>query len=232
MSVDIVGSSVITSDGINAFANASASGSSVKPKYFVFSSHDLVVDPTLRADDIDGWITKEISLYQKVDDNTVEFVCDVTPTEAIDYMRFCGLLLEDGTLFQIAKPSFPMPPSMRQTFKIQTAYENASELLEFKYVPFSEEEQSLSILDSSITIGLQTIQNAELDGLIKRKMVEVSSEIKQLKDTKKLVENRLNILEQRTTESELSSLDTNLSIGLQTIENSTEIGLIKNKIGV
>ena len=165
-----VGSSIITADGINALANASASGTSVKPKYFMFSNQDLVLDPNLSASDITGWRTQDINLYQKVDDKTVEFVCYVAPTEARDYARVCGLYLEDGTLFMVAKPPYPFPPSLRQTFKIQMVYENIDGLLDFKYVSFSEEEQSLSILDTSISLGLQTMENAKEIGLIKNKI--------------------------------------------------------------
>jgi hypothetical protein len=165
-----VGSSIITADGINALANASASGTSVKPKYFKFSNQNLVLDPNLGQSDITGWRTQDINLYQKVDDKTVEFVCDVAPTEASDYARVCGLYLDDGTLFMVAKPPYPFPPSLRQTFKIQMVYENIDGLLDFKYVSFSEEEQSLSILDTSISLGLQTMENAKEIGLIKNKI--------------------------------------------------------------
>ena len=165
-----VGSSIVTVDGINALVNASASGTSVKPKYFKFSNQDLVLDPNLSASDITGWRTQDINLYQTIDDKTVEFVCDVIPTEAIGYARVCGLYLDDGTLFMVAKPPYPFPPQLRQTFKIQMVYENATGLLDFKYVPFSEEEQSLSILDTSISLGLQTMENAKEVGLIKSKI--------------------------------------------------------------
>ena len=165
-----VGSSVITGKGIEALANATASGTSIKPKYFKFSNQNLVLDPNLDKDDISGWCLHDITLHQTIDEKTVEFVCDVPPDEANDYTRVCGLYLDDGTLFMVAKPPYPFPPSLRQTFKIQMVYENATELLDFKYVPFSEEEQSLSILDTSISLGLQTIENAKEIGLIKSKI--------------------------------------------------------------
>ena len=161
-----VGSSIITADGINALANASASGTSVKPKYFKFSNQNLVLDPNLSASDITGWRTQDINLYQKVDDRTVEFVCDVAPTEASDYSRVCGLYLDDGTLFMVAKPPYPFPPSLRQTFKIQMVYENATGLLNFQYVPFSEEEQDLSLLNSNCVLGNIALKNsAKLNGI-------------------------------------------------------------------
>lgn len=165
-----VGSSIVTADGINALVEASASGRSVKPKYFRFSNQDLVLDPNLSAADIHSWRTQDIDLYMSIDEKTVEFVCDVIPTEATDYTRLCGLYLEDGTLFMVAKPPYPFPPSLRQTFKIQRVYENIEGLLDFKYIAFSETEQSLSILDTSVSLGLQTMENAKEIGLIKSKI--------------------------------------------------------------
>ena len=161
-----VGSSIITADGINALANASASGTSVKPKYFKFSNQNLVLDPNLGQSDITGWRTQDINLYQKVDDKTVEFVCDVAPTEASDYARVCGLYLDDGTLFMVAKPPYPFPPSLRQTFKIQMVYENIDGLLDFKYVAFSQTEQDLSLLNATAVSGNQILKNTlKLEGI-------------------------------------------------------------------
>ncbi len=161
------GKSIVTADGINALANASASGGSVKPKYFKFSSQDLVLDPNLSASDIDGWRTQNIDLYQKVDERTVEFVCDVIPTEATDYTRVCGLYLDDGTLFMVAKPPYAFPPTLRQTFKIQMVYENADELLDFKYVSHDETEQDLSILNTNATLGSLIYETREIAEKIK-----------------------------------------------------------------
>jgi hypothetical protein len=155
----MVGKSIITADGINALANASASGTSVKPKYFKFSNQDLVLAPNLSASDLTGWRTQDINLYQKVDDRTVEFVCGVIPSEAVDYTRVCGLYLEDGTLFMVAKPPYPFPPSLRQTFKIQMVYEDITGLLDFKYVAFSQTEQDLSLLNTTVVSGNQILKN-------------------------------------------------------------------------
>jgi len=165
----MVGGSIITADGINALSNASASGKSVKPKYFKFSNQDLILDPNLSASDIHGWRTQDINLYQKVDSKTVEFVCDVIPTEATDYTRICGLFLEDGTLFMVAKPPYPFPPTLRQTFKIQMIYENATELLDFKYLSFSETEQDLSLLNTNVQMGLFNLQTqSDLESIKER----------------------------------------------------------------
>ena len=92
-----VGSSIITGKGIEALANASASGTSIKPKHFRFSNQNLTLDPNLTKEDISGWCLEPITLHQKIDDKTVEFVCDIPPDEALDYTRVCGLYLDDGT---------------------------------------------------------------------------------------------------------------------------------------
>lgn len=105
-------------------------------------------------------------MYQKIDDKTVEFVCDIEPTEATDYARVCGLYLDDGTLFMVAKPPYPFPPQLRQTFKIQMVYENITELLDFKYVAFSETEQDLSLLNLAAVSGNQILKNTlKLEGI-------------------------------------------------------------------
>jgi len=110
-----VGSSIVTADGINALANASASGTSVKPKYFKFSNQDIVLDPNLSASDIVGWRTQDINLYQTVDESTVEFVCDVEPTEADDYARVWTLFRRWNTLYG-CKTTVPVPTTAKTNF--------------------------------------------------------------------------------------------------------------------
>ncbi|MEO1927623.1 MAG: hypothetical protein ABGX26_02930, partial [Nautiliaceae bacterium] len=97
-----VGQSLITVNGIKALMDASVIGKLVKPKYFKFSDVDYALDPTIA--DISGWIQKDISVYNTINENTVEFVCDVAPDEAAKYTKTAGLYLDDGTLFMLAKP--------------------------------------------------------------------------------------------------------------------------------
>lgn len=165
-----IGKSIITEDGINALANASASGTSIKPKYFRLSNQDLVLSKNLTASDINCWLTQDISMYQKIDNKTVEFICDVTPTQASDYTRICGLFLEDGTLFMVAKPPYPFPPSLRQTIKVQMVYQNIEDLVNFQYISFDEEKQNMSIVHTAVSCGLEIMENAKQIGLIKQKI--------------------------------------------------------------
>ncbi|ADV47023.1 hypothetical protein [Nitratifractor salsuginis] len=166
-----VGQTLITADGINALEQAHGTGRSIKPKYFRFSDVSVsALDPMMSAADFNGWITRDISLYRQIADDTIEFVLDVEPTEAAYYAKLAGIFLDDGTLFAIAKPPFPFPPMLRQTFKIQLSYQNASELMDFRYLPHYETEQDLALLDVSVTLGLQTIENAREIGLLKSKL--------------------------------------------------------------
>lgn len=157
--MNVIGTSIVTADGIKALATASANGKSIKPRYFKFSKQDLEVDAKLTANDIVGWVQKDISLYQILDNETIEFVCDVEPTSATDYAKFAALYLEDGTLFMVARPPYPFPPALRQTFKIQMTYQNATGLVDFKYIPFSQTEQDLSLLNNIVVGGNQILKN-------------------------------------------------------------------------
>ena len=148
-----IGQSLITAEGINALTQAQLVGGQIRPKFFRFSDTDMTLDPTLSAEDISAWYTHDISLYRRIDNNTVEFVCDVSPEEATHYTRTAGLYLEDGTLYAVAKPPFPFPPMLRQTFKVQITYSNAGTLMDFKYIPHQETEQDLALLDTILTQG-------------------------------------------------------------------------------
>ena len=154
-----VGTSIVTVEGIKALAQASVSGKNIKPKYFKFSNQDIELNPELDKNDINGWITKDISLYQTINDKTIEFVCDVNANDASSYSKVAGLYLDDGTLFMVAKPPYPFPPELRQTFKIQMVYQNATGLVDFQYIPWDEQKQDLSILNSTVTSGNQILKN-------------------------------------------------------------------------
>ena len=160
-----VGQSIITANGIKALMDASAVGKLIKPKYFKFSDVDYTLDPII--EDISSWIQKDITLYNTINENTIEFVCDVAPEEAAKYTKIAGLYLEDGTLFILAKPPFPFPPLLRQTFKIQLVYQNAENLIDFSYLPFYETEQDLAILNNAAVFGDEILKNAQEIGFIK-----------------------------------------------------------------
>jgi hypothetical protein len=220
-----VGQSIVTADGINALMDASAIGKLIKPKYFKFSETDYTIDPNLK--DINGWIEQDITLYNPIDNNTIEFVCDVAPENATKYAKTAGLYLEDGTLFMIAKPPFPFPPMLRQTFKIQLVYQNAESLIDFKYLPFYETEQSLAILDTSMTFAAETFEINE-----KIRLLEEAK--KDYYKTKGVVNEKIQILEKNSSDIEelfYMQLDNTMSNALLHFENANAISLLKNKKG-
>jgi hypothetical protein len=219
-----VGQSIITANGIKALMDASAVGKLIKPKYFKFSDVDYNLDPTIA--DIGSWIQKDITLYNTINKNTIEFVCDVAPEEAAKYTKTAGLYLDDGTLFMLAKPPFPFPPMLRQTFKIQLVYQNASNLTDFKYLPFYETEQDLAILQNSASLGELTLKTSEDIGMLQIAKADYYK-------FKGEANERLSSLETRTSESEikisdleLSSLENSASLGNEILKNAQKIGLI------
>ncbi len=151
MESKVFGESVITAAGINAIVEAQSRGRKIAPKYFRYSEEEIVLDPMLEAKDFSGWITKDIDIIKEIDNNTLEITCDVLPDSANRYTRAVGVFLEDGTLFAVAKPPFPYPPKMRQTFKLQITYEQINNVVDFKYVGTNIEEKEAIILDSAIT---------------------------------------------------------------------------------
>ncbi len=145
-----VGQAILTVRGALALADATRTGRSVKPRYYKVSKNDTNLDPTLT--DLSGvWRQADISGYFPISDNTVEFVIDIAPEQAIDYGKTFGLFLDDGTLFMIAKPPYPFPPALRQTLKVQLVYQNVNNIVNFQYIPFYETQQDLMILDNIFT---------------------------------------------------------------------------------
>ena len=158
-----IGGSIITTEGLNAFVET---GTSVVPKYFKFSNSEIALDVALTDTDmVNAWITKDISLYQTINENTIEFVCDVLPGDATNFTSTCGLYLEDGTLFMVATPPNAFPSGLRQTFRIQLVYDNADNMMDFQYIDmdltgihFVEVEASIQALDDSTDARMTTIE--------------------------------------------------------------------------
>ena len=219
-----VGQSIITSNGIKALMDASVVGKLVKPKYFKFSDADYTLDPTI--EDISGWIQKDITLYNTINENTIEFVCDVPPEEAVKYTKTAGLYLEDGTLFMLAKPPFPFPPLLRQTFKIQLIYQNAENLIDFSYLPFYETEQDLAILENSASIGELTLKTSEDIAMLQIAKADYYKFKGEANERLGSLEARTGKSEVRISEIELSLLESNANLGDEIIENAQKIGLI------
>jgi len=225
-----VGQSIITANGIKALMDASAVGKLIKPKYFKFSDVDYTLDPII--EDISSWIQKDITLYNTINENTIEFVCDVAPEEAAKYTKIAGLYLEDGTLFMLAKPPFPFPPLLRQTFKIQLVYQNAENLIDFSYLPFYETEQDLAILQNSASIGELALQTSEDIAMLQIAKADYYKFKGEANERLGSLEARTGKSEVRISEIELSLLESNANLGDEILKNAEEIGLIKTYLKI
>jgi len=154
---EVVGIAVPTVNGLKKIADATITGKSVKPKYFKVSKDDIPLDPTI--EDLTGiWYQADITAYIPVDDNTVHFITDVPPEEASDYGRVVGLYFEDRTLFAISKPKYPFSPALKQRLITEFQYTNATNIMDFSYIPLIELDQYLTILDVSATLGNQILE--------------------------------------------------------------------------
>ncbi len=210
-----IGGSIITTEGLNTFVET---GTSVVPKYFKFSSTELTLDAALTdADMVNSWIQKDISLYQTINENTIEFVCDVLPGDATSFTGTCGLYLEDGTLFMVATPPNAFPSGLRQTFRIQLVYANAANMMDFQYIDmdltnmhFVEVEASIQALDDSTDARMTVIENThETDSTASMARLDV------LETTDSNVSARIDGLEtlytanKNSTDSSISTLQSN-----------------------
>ena len=220
----VVGQSIITSSGIKALMDASAVGKLIKPKYFKFSDTDYTLDPTIT--DINGWIEKDISVYNTINENTVEFTCDVAPEEAAKYTKTAGLYLDDGILFMLAKPPFAFPPMLRQTFKVQLVYQNAENLIDFSYLPFYETEQDLAILQNSASLGELALKTSEDIGMLQIAKADYYKFKGEANERLGSLETRASESEEKINEIELSLLESNANLGDEILKNAEKLGLI------
>lgn len=134
-----VGGAIITNAGISKLIEAHTTGVKIMPKEYSFSSTQYQLDPTLVANDIiSTWKRKDIELFSVINDNTVEFLCKSEPNEALETVSTVCLYLEDGTLFAIANPNYPVPPFQKQTLRIQLGYTNIAGTMDFTYIPYDD----------------------------------------------------------------------------------------------
>jgi len=169
---EVVHGSIVTGDGINALSNAHARNGKVFPVTYKFSNQDLQLDPTLHANDIVGWHTGTIDSYLPISEGVTQFTCIAEPHEATDYVRFVGLFLEDGTLFAVSKPPYPIPPTFRQIEDVQVKYSNVQELMDYKFIPTDVTEQNITAISNMVTLGNQVLKNTLKTEYIKLKGVK------------------------------------------------------------
>lgn len=165
----MVGQSVITYRGLMALIDATQRNRQIKVHSYKASTMDITLDPNISVLP-NVWKSGNISGYIPVNQNTVEFIIDIPQEEATNYSRTFGLYLEDGTLFMLAKPPYPFPPYLRQVMKVQLVFQNATELINFQYIPFYETEQDLSILDTTMVLASEILELYTKDTMIEEKI--------------------------------------------------------------
>ena len=151
--IQLTGGTIITLAGRNALRDAELTGSIPQPKYYRVSANDYPLDPAMTTADFHGWYTHEINAYVPVDDDTAQFTVRIPEDEATSDMLTVGIFLEDGTLFGLAKPDYAMPRGITQMFHILHAYDDISELLDFRYIPIEELDQHASTIHQAIVLG-------------------------------------------------------------------------------
>jgi len=115
-----------------------------------------------------------------VDDHTIQYTCRIPAGLDPFLIKEIYLFLDDGTLFAIGQPRVYIGNQLidyvtytGQTEKpllVAVSFTNATKILSFKNVPMDEFEQSLAILDVSLTLGERLqVARQELEDLKKAK---------------------------------------------------------------
>lgn len=202
----MVGQSILTFRGLMALTDALQKNRQVKVTQYGASTQDINLDPNMTS--LGTWKTGSISAYIPVNQNTVEFIIDIPQEEATNYSRAFGLYLEDGTLFMLAKPPYPFPPGLRQVMKIQLVFQNATQIINFQYVPFYETEQDLRIIEATLILGSKMLEVQEDIALLKQRDTALQQQINTLKAENDTQNTRLIDLEvdAKTNEENILSL--------------------------
>jgi len=227
------GKTVITLNGLKALTEASSVGRRVKPVYFKVSDADIGdIYPGIDIADLPSvWHQANISGYIPVNDSTIQFILDIPEESATKYGKVFGLYLEDGTLFAVAKPPYPLPPLMRQRLKAQFVWQQIESVMNFEDIPFYEFDQDVAHLDALSTISLALFDVQEHLTVLEQFKADYyrfkSSTSKKLQNH----ESRISTNEVKLQDHELAILDMSATLGNQILQNSLEIGLLKQMGG-
>jgi len=227
------GKTVITLNGLKALTEASSLGRRVKPVYFKVSDADIGdIYPGIDIADLPSvWHQANISGYIPVNDSTIQFILDIPEESATKYGKVFGLYLEDGTLFAVAKPPYPLPSLMRQRLKAQFVWQQIESVMNFEGIPFYEFDQDVTHLDALSTISLALFDVQEHLTVLEQFKADYyrfkSSTSKKLQNH----ESRISVNEVKLQDHELAILDMSATFGNQILQNSLEIGLLKQMGG-
>ncbi|MEO2067923.1 MAG: phage tail protein [Desulfurobacteriaceae bacterium] len=227
------GKTVITLNGLKALTEASSIGKQVKPVSFRVSDADIgEIYPGIDIKDLPSvWYQANISAYVPVNDSTVQFILDIPEESATKYGKVFGLYLEDGTLFAVAVPPYPFPPLMRQRFKVQFVWEQIESVMNFEDIPFYEFDQDVVHLDAVSTLSFAVFDIQEHLTVLDQFKADYYRFKGSTSEKLSNHEERISLNEQKLSDHELAILDMSATFGNLILENSLEIGLLKQYIG-
>jgi len=229
------GKTVITLDGIKALTTASITGRKTKPVYFKVSETDLgEIYPGIDLKDVpNAWYQAEISGYVLVNDNTVQFICEVPIEQAVKHGTFFGLFFEDGILFAVVKPPYPYPPLMRQRLLVQFVWQQIEAVMDFSAIPYYEFDQDVAHLDAVSTISLAIFDIQEHLTILEQFKADYYRNKPRWEEHDKKISNheaRITVNELKLEDHELAILEMMGTYGEQILKNSLDIGLLKQYI--
>ena len=227
------GKTVVTENGLKALIEASSVGKQIKPAYFKVSEQDVGdIYPGINIEDLPAvWYQAPISAYVPVNSSTVQFILDIPQDKATKYGKTFGLYLEDGTLFAVAKPPYPFPPLMRQRFRVQFVWEQIDSVMNFEDIPFYEFDQDVVHLDAVSAISLAVFDIQEHLTVLEQFKADYYRFKGSTSEKLQNLEERISSNEIKLQNHELAILDMSASLGKQILQNSLEIGLLKQYIG-
>ena len=229
------GKSVATLNGIKTLTQASYTDVKMKPVYFKVSDVDVgEIYPGIDIKDLPSvWYETEISGYVLVNENTVQFICEVPAEKAIKHGATFGLYFENGVLFVVAKPPSTFPPLMRQRLRVQFVWQQIEAVMDFSDIPFYEFDQDVAHLDAVSTISLALFDIQEHLTLLDQFKADYYRNKPRWDEHDKKLSNheaRITVNELKLEDHELAILEIMGSYGEQILQNSLEIGLLKQYI--
>lgn len=161
MGVKGVGEIMLTNDGLAALAQAQASGTKIKVTHYKQLETDLTFDPRLKTKDIHGWRYKLLDRPSTVNKDVVSYTVDCPIDEAVKFTRTIALFMENGLLYALAKPPFPIPANVRQRFEIKVGFSNLATLMNFNYQNSEELDREIRELKHTALMGSLILKNSE-----------------------------------------------------------------------
>ena len=226
------GKTVITLNGLKALTEAFSLGRKTKPISFKVSDVDIGdIYPAIDIADLSSvWYQADISGRIPIDANTVQFVLGIPPDKAIRYGKIFGLYFEDGTLYAVAKPPHPFPPLIRQRLRVQFVWQQIESVMNFEDIPFYEFDQDIVKLEAVTTLSLAIFDIHEHLTLLDQFKADYFKNKPRWDKRLSDYQAKITVNELKLEDHELTLLEMMGSYGEQILNNSLQIGLLKQYI--